>query len=240
VETLNYCMERIGRVDGVARLSHKTHIARNIGQGTVRQPFRLSLFECEELSNSECKLGLRLWSGFLCGQSMLVPQSERCEGPCGREGQREYDAVLRVYDIAEMYDHVDAEDAALDATRDLLCHRGDLWLSSEYLLPMPRDTMLNRIVMDFVVYCGHGTNWTDLVDATASYPKDHPKCVPRLVKENKETHSPGQLLCISNDICQMLIPKETDAIAGRPPPDLMERCRYHSHVEKGLRRYLDN
>jgi hypothetical protein len=100
--------------------------------------------------------------------------------------------------------------------------------------------MLNRIVMDFVVYCGHGTNWTDLVDATASYPKDHPKCVPRLVKENKETHSPGQLLCISNDICQMLIPKETDAIAGRPPPDLMERCRYHSHVEKGLRRYLDN
>jgi hypothetical protein len=198
---------------------------------------RIDLFEHEILSGHE--RGLQLWAGFLYGQSMSIVPSEWYKDATGPQVASEYDALLRVREIALTYHHDDAEDAALDTIRDLLYHRDDMCIGGDVLAPTPHASPLDRMLIDFAVYREQGKAWTEFIDGRLG-PIDCPNPALRpLFEANREQQPLDELLRITNALCKMFIRKEADATVGSPLPDLMERCRYHTHGEKGLPCYLD-
>jgi hypothetical protein len=57
--------------------------------------------------------------------------------------------------------------------------------------------------------------------------------------EEQKARVRQNLLRLSNEMLKMFTQKGKDEGAGIPAPDLMARCRYHSHAEKGQPCYLD-
>jgi hypothetical protein len=60
---------------------------------------------------------LILWSRFLYGQPMTPSSNDRREF---HVGVAEFEALLQVHKLSLKYDHADAEDASIDAIRDLI------------------------------------------------------------------------------------------------------------------------
>ena len=85
-------------------------------------------------------------------------------------------------------------------------------------------SIVMQLLADFVVYGEQGGAYADLVDAN-------------LYVTKKDTHE--SLMHTSNELFRMFIQKGKDELAGIPMPDLMARCRYHTHVAKDLPCYLD-
>lgn len=82
----------------------------------------------------------------------------------------------------------------------------------------PSDNPLARMLMDFVVYGGLDKDYTALIDS---------RITP--IKSFDGRQPLEDYLRVTNELCKMFNRKANDAIAGHPLPDLMERCRYHSH-----------
>ena len=191
------------------------------------------------------KRGLVLWSSFLYGQPMSVSSTEWARR--GQNGMKELSALHQVHKIALKYDHFDAEDASIDAIRDLLYHKIDAYSMTfmEVVIRLAvKIPVIEKIIMDFVAYGDHkrGFRYTDVVavcigphengnDATSLWMKSLSEEQRAIVRQN--------LLRLSNQLLNMFIRKGKDDRDGVPEPDLMERCRYHAHVAKGQPCYMD-
>ena len=191
------------------------------------------------------KRGLVLWSSFLYGQPMSVSSAEWAKE--GQNGLIEFFALRRVHEIALKYDHFDAEDASIDAIRDLFYHEIDTYFKGfmEMVIAHAASTpVIKNIFMDFVVYGDHkhGFCYTDVVtaciephekgnDAASFYMKGMP--------EERRARVRRDLLRSSNELLNMFIQKGKDGRDGVPAPDLMARCRYHAHAAKGQPCYMD-
>jgi hypothetical protein len=88
----------------------------NLGLEKVTEGNPLSLFS-SIATKPGYKRGLKLWAGFLYGQSMIQPIENYSE--------RESDTLVRVYEIAQLAHDTDALDAALEALRVQLYHNGE-------------------------------------------------------------------------------------------------------------------
>jgi hypothetical protein len=219
-----------------AEEEHRRPASTKLLKGSARPPTYLHLFDDHNMG--ECELGLKLYSDFSYGQSMGFPSSEWSKGSSSREVVRHFDALLSVHQIALWYDHEDAADAALDAIRDLLSHGGDLYCSEDTLKTTLPDSPLNRVLMGFAVYSGQGKHWVALIDArTHPIPGFEDNFILGCFEKDRKKQPLDELLRITNELCRMFVRKDVDASAGLPPPDLMERCRYHSHGQNPC--YLD-
>jgi hypothetical protein len=74
------------------------------------------------------------------------------------------------------------------------------------------------MLMDFMAYRGLGWYYT-AVDDSKINPTD------RVIEPNKQDRA-------LEELCKMLIRNEELEDRCRPLPDLMARCRYHSHVHR--------
>lgn len=109
------------------------------------------------------------------------------------------------------------------------------------------------------MYGNQGENYTKVVDANINPFGAGSNPFLGLLEPSKEQQDSGyqelltfwkpskeqqnitrkDLLRFSNDINKMFVQRAKDQGAGLPLPDLMARCRYHSHAEKGQPCYLD-
>lgn len=184
--------------------------------------------------------GLELWTNFLYGQSMIVPFSEWPEGPFGRVVADEYSALNWVYEIAQDFDHVEAMDASVDAIRQLLIDGADLSLTPKVLKSSPSESSLTQMLMDFVVYGGLDKDYTAFIDSRIAPIESFDGLTRWNIQSARARQPLDDYLRITNELCKMFNRKAEDAIAGRPLPDLRERCRYHSHGENNRACYLEN
>jgi hypothetical protein len=191
------------------------------------------------------KRGLVLWSSFLYGQPMSVSATEWAKE--GHNGIICLATLCEVHKIALKYDHFDAEDASIDAIRDLLYHEIDSY-SMPFMVVMIRSAfrvpVIKKIFMDFVVYGDHkrGFRYTDVV-AMCIGPHENGNNVTfpwmRNLPEEQRASFRQELLRLSNQLLNMFIQKGKDDRDGVPAPDLMARCRYHAHAAKGQPCYMD-
>lgn len=192
--------------------------------------------------------GLVLWSSFLYGQPMSVSSIDWAKEK--QNGTLELFALRQTHNIALKYDHFDAEDASIDAIRNLLSHNINTYLMPfmEVFISTAVDIpVIKKIFMDFVVYGSdkHGFRYTDVV-AVCIEPHEKgckgsditPDWVMRLPEEGN-ARVRQDLLRLSNELPKMFIQKGKDERAGVPAPDLMARCRYHAHAAKGQPCYMD-
>lgn len=170
---------------------------------------------------------------------MIVPLSEWPEGPFGRVVADEYSALNWVYEIAQYFNHVEAVDASVDAIRQLLIDGADLSLTPKVLKSSPSESSLNQMLMDFVVYGGLDKDYTALIDSRIAPIESFDGLTRRDIQSARARQPLDDYLRITNELCKMFNRKAEDAIAGRPLPDLMERCRYHSHGENNRACYLE-
>ena len=164
--------------------------------------------------------GLLLWSGFLYGRSMSVPSSD---WPKNHTALDELFGLAQALQLSLDCGHVDGEDASIDAIRDLFNSAHDLHWKETVPTFLHDGSIVMQLLADFVVYGEQGGAYADLVDAN-------------LYVTNKDTHE--SLMHTSNELFRMFIQKGKYERAGLPAPDLMERCRYHSHAN-GQPCYLD-
>jgi hypothetical protein len=160
---------------------------------------------------------------------MIAPQRSEPKGDSGSD----YMTLSIIYMISGVYGHVDAEDAALDAIRDML-RRGRLFYSADVLSEVRCDDPRMRMLMGFAVYSEQGKKWTEATDAK----EDESPIWMRVF--NPEPMQSATLLRLTSVLCRTLIHKAEDVSAGPPLPGLMERCRYHSHARGSFPCYLDN
>ena len=191
--------------------------------------------------------GLVLWSSFLYGQPISVSSTDWAKE--GHNGIIELFALCQVHIIALKYDHLDAEDASIDAIRDLLYHEIDSYSTTfiEVIIQLAvRVPVIKKIFMDFVVYGDHkrGFRYTDVV-AMCIGPHENGNGVTSLwmtdlsEQQRDRVCQELQLLHLSNQLLKMFIQKGKDDHDGVPAPDLMARCRYHAHAVKGQPCYMD-
>ena len=190
--------------------------------------------------------GLVLWSSFLYGQPMSVSLTELAKE--GHDGHIELFALRQAHKIALKYDHSDAEDASIDAMRDLLYQDvpstfmpfTEIIIPTAFIIPIITD-----MFTDFVVYGKHeqGFRYTGIVDACTGILEDisDPAMSAWLMtlSEEQTARVRRDLLRLSNELLKMFIQKGKDERDGVPAPDLMARCRYHSHMAKGQPCYMD-
>lgn len=188
--------------------------------------------------------GLVIWSNLLYGQSMSVSSIDWAKEK--HNGIIELLALRQVHKIALKYDHFDAEDASIDAIRDLLYHGIQTYFMpfAEVVIPTAANIpIITKIFMDFVVYGkhAHGFGYADFVDDCTGVPEISPATSAWLstLAEEQKARVRQDLLRLSNEMLKMFTQKGKDERAGIPAPDLMARCRYHSHAEKGQSCYLD-
>lgn len=97
-----------------------------------------------------------------------------------------------------------------------------------------------QVWADFVVYGKQGDGYTGLVDSIVDNidANDKREVLYQLSQEEVSV-TYKRLVHFSNELLKMFIQKGKDELAGIPMPDLMARCRYHTHVAKDLPCYLD-
>ena len=166
---------------------------------------------------------LKLWSNFLYGQPVSVPTSD---WPENHRCVYEFEALLQVHKLGLTYGHLDAVDASIDAVRGLLHQGNDLYWPGVLTSSVIDVPVAQQVLMDFVMYGEQGDHYTELVDASIS-PFD--ACSDDL----------RAFLRITNELLKMFVQKGKDELAGRPKPDLMARCRYHTHTAQGQSCYLE-
>lgn len=157
-----------------------------------------------------------LFSGFLYGQPMWDPITMQ-------DVDEDYEALVKVYMSEDNFLSEGAIDASIDAIRDLLIWKGSTLhgLFAPLTFHPLVHSELARLLLDFLVYgdCGgHAKTWVENCASECS-----------LVWPGSGS--------LEQELCGMLLGKAQDERAGRQPPDLMERCRYHVHGEKPC--YLD-
>jgi hypothetical protein len=177
-----------------------------------------------------------MWLSFLYGHAMWVCPPEG-EGEGEGEGEerwaggwdvksfmtmQDFCALTGVHQLGLYCEDYDAVDAALDCMRNLLERyvdtfkdpfQGDLNWDGEAF-----ETSYGRLIADYMVYkpCKF-TEWMETY--------------------SRSDWAPGE--DIDKALAKRFAEKSQRKEDGIPQPDLMERCWYHLHVEKGLPCYLD-
>jgi hypothetical protein len=212
------------------------------GSAIKDPPRQLSILDTGKEVGTE--RGLVIWSKFLYGQPMSVSSIDWAKER--HNGLIELFALRQVHKIALMYDHLDAEDASIDAIRVLLYHGINTHFMPflEVVIPTAaKMPVITKMFMDFVVYGKHthGFEYADFVDECTGAPEISPATSAWLstLAEEQKARVRQNLLRLSNEMLKMFTQKGKDEGAGIPAPDLMARCRYHSHAEKGQPCYLD-
>jgi hypothetical protein len=170
--------------------------------------------------------GLVLWSGFLYGQPMSIPSND---WPKNHTARQEFHGLSQVYKLSLEYDHYDAEDASVDAIRDLLYHGQDLYFKDVVIPDYEVVPVALQMLTDFVVYGGgQGDRFAELIDQNIDAMA---KCDDPMVRDILRMSQGGEtvmykdLLRVSNEILKKFFQKAKDERAGVPAPDLMARCR---------------
>lgn len=167
---------------------------------------------------------LELWAGFLYGQPMWLQGGED-DWDEESSISDDFRTLLEVYAFAREYKHVDAQDASIDALRDIVQnHSADL---------------LSPFTSIFIRGC-HGTS------RPAKMLMDHVvngKCVAQarewISSYNREKSWLEAADDLEHELCKLYLEKGEKEGAGEGPPDLMARCRYHAHIEHDQPCYLD-
>lgn len=146
---------------------------------------------------------------FLYGQPMLVHTS------CNDIGDA-WTMLDDIHTFSVICEDFDAVDACLDGMRELLEHRHSDFGCPFAYVQMDPNTPCGRLILDYMVYRSFDIRgWIDAYE-----------------------------LCVGHDNLEEALSKKFAEAAQRKKdnvgaPDLMERCRYHLHVGKGLPCYLD-
>lgn len=147
--------------------------------------------------------------GFLYGNPMWVNTP-------GSDIGEAWDSLEAIHSLSMEYEDFDAADACLDGMREVLEYRhGDFGCPFAYG-QMDLNTPRGRLILDYMVY--RSFDIREWIDAYNSCQGEH----------NLEE-------ALSKTFAEAAQRKKEKI--GKP--DLMERCRYHLHVEKGLPCYLD-
>ena len=150
--------------------------------------------------------------GFLYGQSMWAYTP-------GANINNEWCTLNELYHFTMDREDFDAADACVDGIREMLeGWRGDLTQPFVHLQLFRTDfkKLCERIIVDYMVY--RSCNIKQWIDAYEGF------------------GDPGSL----QDALSKKFAEEAQRKKDRfGEPDLMERCRYHLHVKKGLPCYLD-
>jgi hypothetical protein len=190
-------------------------------------------FDHQNMTGAE--RGLVLWSGFLYGQLMSARSSDCSES---HDAIQKLWALMEVHKVSLQYDHSDAEDASIDAIRDLFYHTHGLDWSNAALSVLHDSKIALEVLTDFMVYGEQGDRYAKLVDASL-VPVISKRNISFAVLQKRKAAVHEDLLRVSNEIIKKFLQKGKDERAGIPAPDLMARCRYHAHAGKGQPCYLD-
>lgn len=157
--------------------------------------------------------------------------------PENHDAVEELFALMQVHQLSVVNYHSDAEDASIDAIRDLLCNVPDLHRDEAVPAILRDSTTALQVLADYVVYNEQGDRYAELVDANL-VPMNELDIFFRVSEERKAAKH-KDLLRVSAEILKKFSQTATDERVGIPAPDLMARCRYHKHAAKGLPCYLD-
>lgn len=163
---------------------------------------------------------LEAYAGFLYGQPLCPSIASHDE-----IGTYPYHwDLVALYELMVLKEDFDAADAALDILRSMIHDIGDelddpfLVVTHDYL---EFDEPRGRLLVDFMVQEGDGSR------------------LRKWMKEFNGAHDPT----VEGDLDEAIARKFTEEAerkrAGKEPPDLMERCRYHWHVARNTPCYLD-
>jgi hypothetical protein len=159
-----------------------------------------------------------MYLNFIYGQPIWIRLSKRWSGePDIDEDWRD---LVGAYELSMHYKDYDAADAALDGMRNLLeqCRDtlkdpfGDWWREGDFELPY------GRLILDYMVHkaCSNFREWREVHEHHIFAEDD-----------------------IVNELSKRFAEESQRKADGTAEPDLMERCRYHLHVEKGTPCYLN-
>lgn len=163
------------------------------------------------------KRALELWSGFLYGQPIWSYSDDA-------KVANDFEALVEIWNLAVTYQHYDAEDASIDAMRDMIRHHSDSLFDpfTIVLQNCNHKDLPAKVLMDHVVF-------GNCVSDPGTWVNDY-----LAMEFDGEAIQP-----LEHELCQMFLAKVEGEKAGRAPPDLTARCRYHSHMEQGVPCYLD-
>lgn len=164
-----------------------------------------------------CETGLRTYVWFLYGQPLFF-EGEFTDKHLLRA---EYRRILTVHDFATSKEDWEAADACMDVMRTIVTKYGKQLehpFDGGQCTEMEFDSPRGRFLLDYVV---HGDSGRTLEKWVAVF-----------------EHKDSDLEDVAGDFEEALAEKLVDEAkrkrAKQDPPDYMERCRYHLHVEKDL------
>jgi hypothetical protein len=164
---------------------------------------------------------VRMYLRFLYGQPMWVSPTmglpdEEC--PTGELADCDWQDLTQVHELGMYYEDFNAVDAVLDGMRNLLerCRDGLTEPFQRMGMWRPLLAPRGRLLLDYMV---------------------HRDCKSKKWIEACGRYNPAQE--IREELSSRFAQEARRHDDGAAEPDLMERCRYHLHVEKGTPCYLD-
>lgn len=161
---------------------------------------------------------VELWSGFLYGQP-IWPSSDYVV-------EEDFIALVQIHSFAERNKDNNAQDASIDAIRDIIRnHSSDL--DDPFTHIFDRGDIISspaKVLMDHVVD-GDGDGDGEYGERVMHWTVYHLQRTPR------RDDDPGHL---AQELCKMYIQKTIRESNGQASPDLTARCRYHSHKKDEL------
>lgn len=153
-----------------------------------------------------------IYIGFLYGQPMWIYSADE-------HVDSAFVSLGEIHEMSMRYEDYDAADACLDGMRELLENHRDSMSVPFSLIDhwMDFDVAYGRLLVDYMVHKeGQFQKW--------------------LTAHNRAPWASGDLHRALSKVFAEEAQRRDDRLEE---PDLMARCRYHLHVEKGLPCYLD-
>lgn len=155
------------------------------------------------------KRPLEMWSGFLYGLPLWSCDDETSVND-------DFRVLVEVYTFAKEYKHSNAQDASIDAMRDIICNHSknitapltSIFVRGCLCADLPAKMLMEQMVWGKCV--GQAREWV------TTYTREKPKL-----------EVPDDL---EHEMCNMYLVKGEKDSTGDRPPDLMARCRYHSYA----------
>jgi hypothetical protein len=169
-----------------------------------------------------CKLNskraVKMWTGFLYGQPLWTDRGKN------KVLEDLWDSIV-VYNFAGAYKHDWAQDAALDAIRQMLVDNADRKACDEH------DNVLGDGLGQMADLLRHKKRFRRLIDLLEDftvYGADADEI--ELWAKSSEHDDDANVRALKEELLLIFYAKAEDRNAGRHGPRLMDECRYHKHV----------